>query len=486
MKRSIGSLCRYAAMSVIVCTSAALAAIVLMNGQTSISGATDIPAEVGRFISLGSPRWVAIDRIWKAAARPLAGSADHPAAATAALRFAEFLGVNVHMAYYWTTYNNVALVKSALEYLGIDHVRDKLLDWPNVQKNYQDLAAVGVSFDFVLPAVSGHPNTTNLPEFISMVRAFVQDHPGSVTAIEGPNEVNIWPILYSGGTTLADQAALQRALHAAVRQNSALKSIPIYNLTLAYTDAAQFAQLGNLSQAADYANSHAYLNSAQTPRYSLGVILPFAKQDAPGLPLVITETGYETNSANSYSGLDRAGQAKLTLDELMDAFTSGVTRIYLYELLDEGGEKFGLFSADGTPKPAATAIHNLAEILRDRGLDPSNSPGSLNYAVPDLPANGNQLLLEKSDGTFDLILWAESAIWNPADKAEITAPVATSTVKFAQRHKTVLIFDPLRGTAPIASYHDVQSVRVTLSDHPIVVEIRYNAASRHIPQRAPS
>ena len=250
-----------------------------------------------------------------------------------------------------------------------------------------------------------------------------------------------------------------------------LNGIPIYNLTLAFTDASQYAQLGNLSSYANYANDHAYLNDAQLPQSALSGLLPYARLDAPGLPMVVTEAGYETNSADTYSGVDQTVQAKLTLDQLMDDFKDGVSATYLYELFDEGQQYFGLFNANGSPKLAATAIHNLTSILADPGSTSAFTPGSLTYAVANLPTAGNQLLLEKSNGNFDLVLWSEAQIWNPNTASEVVAPTATSTVQFGQTQKVVLVFDPLTGTAPIAAYLNTQSVQVTLADHPLVIEV---------------
>ena len=155
----------------------------------------------------------------------------------------------------------------------------------------------------------------------------------------------------------------------------------------------------------------------------------------------------------------------------MDAFADEVSKTYLYELLDEGGQYFGLFTANGAPKPVATAIHNLTTLLADPGDTSAFTSGSLSYAVPNLPTNGNQLLLEKSTGTFDLVLWAEAPIWNPTTASEVAAPSEATTVDFGQAQNVVLVFDPLQGTTPIATYLNVQSIQVTLTDRPLIVEI---------------
>ena len=259
-----------------------------------------------------------------------------PVTAVSASTFDQSIGVNIHVENYWSNYANTTLVENELAYLGIDQVRDKFVDWSNVQSEYAQLAAAGVKFDLSIPVYNGNPNTVNVPEFISMVNGLKKSYPGSVIAIEGPNEVNIWPVYYAGGTTLADDALLQQALYSAVHAEPTLSGIPVYNLTLGTADPTQFAQLGNLSSAADYANSHPYLGNEPTPAAGLADQLPIQAQiDAPGLPTVITETGYETNATDSYSGVDPTDQAKLTLDLLLDAFKDGVSKTYLYDLMDD-------------------------------------------------------------------------------------------------------------------------------------------------------
>jgi hypothetical protein len=432
----------------------------------------------------------ALGRAWKVSGRVSTDSSITGVAAVAASTFTQSIGVNVHMAYTWTSYADVALVNSDLAYLGMDHVRDKLESPAYVSTSvYNQLAADGIKFVFNLPDY-GPAIPADMTQFISMLDSLVESYPNSVSAIEGPNEVDLWPILYNGGSSLGNDAELQRALYAAVQADAHLSSIPVYNLTLGFMTTQNLAALGNLSSDANYANIHPYANDAQSPQSFLTAFLPSAQIDAPGLPTVITETGYETNPADGYSGADQTVQAKYTLDLLVDAFLDGVSQTYLYELVDEGGQEFGLFNADGTPKLVATAIHNLTTLLADPGATSAFTPGSLSYAIPDLPGNGaigawvtggQQLLLEKSNGTFDLVLWNEPTIWNPSTESEVAAPIENTTVAFATVQKTVLVFDPLVGSAPIATYENVQSISVALTDHPIVVEIPGATASLTAP-----
>ena len=376
----------------------------------------------------------------------------------------------------WETtsgYGNLSLVENSLAYLGILNVRDNFTT--SSLSAFAALANQGYKLDFAIPS-----DAITITNFVAQMDAFNAAHPGGIKAIEGPNEVNIFPVTYNGGSSLANAAQYQQAFYSAVRADGHLNNIPVYNLSLAYLDTTQYAQVGDLSGSANYANSHAYLNNAYGPQWSLNIILPVAKLDAKSLPTVITETGYNTDPNDGYSGVNQSVQAKYTLDTLMDAYKDGVAATYLYELFDEfpdpsntnAQNHYGIFNSDGSPKLAATAIHNLTTILADPSAPPSFTPGALNYSVSNLTAAyGNQLLLQKSSGVFDLVLWADPSVYRPSTDTEIAAPNDSVTVNFAQVEGTVTVFDPLLGTTPIASYHNVQQIQINVTDHPLVIEI---------------
>jgi hypothetical protein len=170
------------------------------------------------------------------------------------------------------------------------------------------------------------------------------------------------------------------------------------------------------------------------------------------------------------------------LDGLLDAYQAGASATYLYELLDDradpgmtdGENHFGLFNADGTPKPAAIAVHNLTSLLADAGATAGSfTPGTLGYVVAGLLETGSSLLLAKSDGSFDLAVWAEPQIRaSSTSPAEVAAPLVPVTVTFDHNEASVVVYDPLLGTAPIASYSNVRSIALGITDHPLIVAIQ--------------
>jgi len=116
---------------------------------------------------------------------------------------------------------------------------------------------------------------------------------------------------------------------------------------------------------------------------------------------------------------------------------------------------WGLFHTDYTAKLSANYLHNLTTILADTV---SFTPSSLNYSIPSEPSTVHDLLIQKSNGTFELVVWSELASG--------TNPV---TVNLGGTH-TVNQYDPTVGTTP-TSLGSVSSVSLTLSDHPVILEI---------------
>jgi hypothetical protein len=90
----------------------------------------------------------------------------------------------------------------------------------------------------------------------------------------------------------------------------------------------------------------------------------------------------------------------------------------VYELYDEGTDpsnleqNYGLIYNNLTPKPAFTALTNLIQLLSEP--ETSFTPGKLDYSL-EVQSSGtyvrtqyvHDLLLEKSDGDFYLLLWHE-------------------------------------------------------------------------------
>ena len=393
--------------------------------------------------------------------------------------FINSIGVNTHAGFGWSGYNDLALMTDDLKYLGVTHLRDAMATSPAAQPVVDGLAAAGYTFDFIVSSALPSLGSAGLQSYLVSLDKFEASHPGSITAIEGLNEANHQPFSYNGSSSLTAAAEFQSALYQAVKADGALSSIAVYNLSLAYNDPAGYSQLGNMSGSTDYTNAHAYVSTDTNPETSLASTLSAVESAAPDKPVVITETGYTTQANTQYLGVDQTVQAKSILNTLVDAYKDGVSSTYLYELLDQNSsasdtnpeDKFGLFNSDGTPKLAATAIHNLTTILADDGTGGHQPTAALNYSLSNMPATGESMVLGKSNGTYDLVVWAEPQLWNGSTDTEISNPTQTVTVNLGSVHHSVKVYDTLTGTTAIATYTDVSTITIPVSDHPIIIEI---------------
>lgn len=393
--------------------------------------------------------------------------------------FLSSIGVNTHVGYSWGAYNNLALVEDDLKYLGVTKLRDGVASNPTAQPVLDGLAKDGFKFDLVVPSSIPEGGNAALQAYLDTVKSFATSHPGSVIALEGLNEVNLYSFSWNGSSSISAAAQFQTAYYNAIKADGTLSKISVYNLSLGYNDSTDYGKLGDLSGSTDYANSHAYVSTSLTPAQALQALLANAKSVAGSDPVVITETGYTTKSDTPFIGASENVQAKSILNTLVDAFKDGVGTTYLYQLLDASADNnaadpeshWGLFNSDGTPKLAATAIHNLTTILADDGKGTHTPTASLNYTLDGLPPTGNSMVLGKSNGSYELVVWAEPKIWNDATDTEITNPTSSVTIHLGSVHHTVSVYDPLKGSTPIATYTDVSEIVVPVSDHPLVIEI---------------
>jgi Ca2+-binding RTX toxin-like protein len=388
--------------------------------------------------------------------------------------FINSLGVQTHLPYTDSQYANWQNVLADLQYLGISNVRDRV---QNIYtgggggKHYDPLADAGIKFDFVVSRESD-PNFT-----IQRIRDFVTKHPGSLTMMEGPNEIDSWPVSFDGQTGLAGAVAYQTWLYNTLKADPLLKDIPLANLSFSTGWSGYTYRIGDMSGVVDYGNAHTYFNNGDQPGSLVGPLKNVQSYVTPGKDMVISEAGYHTAvNSTSWQGVDEPTQAKLTLNLVFDAFKAGVKQTYLYQLMDgyadptnsQQEKHFGLFDINNRPKDVAVALHNLTSIL---GHAPGASLGdAVDATVGQLPAKGASLLLDKGYGVRDLVIWAEPDIWDQANRKPMTVPAQNVTVTFGSIVSSVQLYDPLVGDTAIKSWSNVSSIDVAISDHPVIIE----------------
>ena len=341
------------------------------------------------------------------------------------------------------------------------------------------LAQQGVTFTIAVVDDSVH-DLASLDARLALVARLVQAVPGSVIAIEGANEVNNWPVTYNGVSGLQGALALQQDLYAAVHANPALGGIPVdYFTGYAAGTIGVGPNPATTAGLADADTQHPYPVDGAAPASFVDPANAVSNETTGQTgPLVYTETGYSSNGGID-AGVDATVQAKYTLDLLFDAMADGVAHTDLYELMDayapgspQGDDGYGLFDSNGNAKPVATAIHNLTTILADSAANASTfQTGTLAPTITGLPTTGRDLVLQKASGVFDVVVWAEPQIWNPATGTEVASPTENVTVSLGGTYATVAVYDPLAGSTPLRTLTDVGSVQIDLTDHPLILEV---------------
>ncbi|HQG48691.1 MAG TPA: hypothetical protein PK373_06340, partial [Sedimentisphaerales bacterium] len=184
----------------------------------------------------------------------------------------------------------------------------------------------------------------------------------------------------------------------------------------------------------------------------------YSEDELLTLPRVTTETGITLGGP-----VTEQVQAALYLDVFLAQFKRRWSHTCIYLLRDRtdeaGNQTFGFYRPDYSPRLAATCLHNLTTILANRGS--ARPSGTLNYSIPNQPATVHDLLLQKSDGTFELVVWGE----------RFTGGSDDVSVNLGTTHAAIRVYDPTIGTSPTQSLASVQSVPLTLTDHPVILEI---------------
>jgi len=387
--------------------------------------------------------------------------------------FLDTIGVNTHVGS--DPYNNPAGIASMLSYLGTSNIRQTSPTDATSLANMQALGQLGAKFDLIVNG--GGP--VNLVGALATARQLAP----YLTAIEGVNEAQIWPITYGGLGGVDAAVALQKDLYAAVKADPALSKDSVYMFTLGGVDPGAFPSIGDLSAYTDYANVHSYPPHGLRPIFVIHAAIDGGRTDAPSKPVVVTETGYYTLQSNvGWGGVPESVQSKYLLGELLDEAAAGVSRTYLYDLIDDGADPagtnqedhFGLFHNDGSPKLAATAIHNLTTLLADTGANSGSFPlDNFSFTATGVPYNytGNTMLMQKSDGTHVIAVWNEEQTWNSDTQTTIPVQHFPTSVALDKSYSTVLVYDPTTGTAPVQTLHNVSSVSLDLTDHPFLIVV---------------
>lgn len=367
----------------------------------------------------------------------------HTEQASSAAAFVDSVGVQTHINYIDTPYADWQRVLDKIVRLGVHHIRDALPMSHAFVDDYRQLAAHGIR------CTCGFAYNKDLTaESIVNAARSVSD----VEALEAPNECDAGTNCGGGGKSgIANVVAFLPVVANAAR------SLQVPAIGPSFTRAEAYASTGPIASWITSNNLHVYFGGrhpgtegwgagdARGHRYgSLDWWLDQANLNAPGLPVEITETGYEAFDHPARAGTIPADvEAAYLLRTLLLDWNHGVRRTFIYELLDEfPGSGYGLLRHDLTEKPAYLALRNLLLILNDSSKP--IKPGHLAFSIECGDPSVSHTLLQKSDGSYDLILWLERSGYDASVPRNTTpSPAESVQVKI----------DPAFGVSQVVSFN---------------------------------
>jgi hypothetical protein len=447
--------------------------------------------------------------------------------ATSADAFVDSVGVDTHWTFPAYTAHFTDLITMLIN-SGIRHIRDG-----GVPSAMNVLAAHGIHETMVIDPTHGIIPNSNYwsaapPQSTYDVASYLKTvmPAGSVDALEMPNELDIFNYLYkwhpNDTSTLSTNPsspdyygaygeAVTKDSWQAIKSDSSLSSIKIIGPTIGVQEPSPYAP-GSLYNYVDQGGFHPYPGRANTwtfpqpydtitkyywdsfepsvnianDSYGGNPLMftwyqPAFTNNNTAKPMVATETGYET--ANAKGGISVTAQAKYIPRLFAEYFRNGIVRAFTYEFYDEGTDtgnteaNFGLIYNNLTPKPAYTALSNLLTLLAEPGAQ--FTPGTLNYSLSVAPSGSytrtgyvHDLLLQKSNGDFYLLVWHEISDTSNTDTYGNVLQGAQRDIQPPALATTITLPAAIT-SATLYSYNNswaLNPTNLTISSHKITVQ----------------
>lgn len=381
--------------------------------------------------------------------------------------FVERVGINIHTPLLSTqhaVYGTGAGIVTALQQTGIKHVRDGLVRAnPAPHFHWDKLQYVadqtGGSICLIASCLSWFQTCGGKYWNFEQVLGWIKTYMPSTTIIEGENEADNAPV---GGTGLMNATDRQKRIWLATRADSWFDDKIV--LAPSFITAANYAEdQGGYS---DAANGHPYPGgNFDTAARLAGQVALFGQQ-CTGKPVYFTEYGWPHTAPNSCTGqrgVTTAESARWLPTSLLLAIKAGVPRTYLYELADSNSCNWGLVTADGTPRLAATVLKNWITLLAETS-SPTVADTPLTITDPAGVGKLDTLQFAKTDGSFWVAIYPTV---EGAGNRTLTLSRPAGTTWSWQRH------EPWNNTTPLGYVTQTNNFSVPLSgDNPVLIRLR--------------
>jgi hypothetical protein len=402
-------------------------------------------------------------------------------AATNAEKFVESMGVGIHMTNHSSPYDNFPMIKAKLIESKLRHIRGGVIRTPDATYNniiagrFKELAQAGITTTFNLRRnVDLMPMT---PQLMAEIKALYGD---SIDMFEGANEYNVFNGGPGGGNWnpnwATDFEEWTKDCFNAIKNNPSTADIPYIAGTL--TQGVE--QVENLEDYVDYGNFHPYPGGPHPEYGGYDQHLLWARTNFGLKQPAATETGYNTASAHP-GGVPESVHGTYIPRIYAFYFTRGCRQTILYEFINQWVDpaadeaNFGLLRHDFSHKSAFDAVKNMITIVEDPG-HATFSPGYLSYELSGDRTDVHQLLLQKANGDFYLLIWLGVSIYDWEADVITGGSSRSLTLSLANQASSVQVFEPHTSTSPTSTLANVRSVPLTLTEKIKVVRIAAQTA----------
>jgi hypothetical protein len=384
--------------------------------------------------------------------------------------FVESIGINTHYGNSifigGNAYANPA-IDAKLAELGVRHIRDHSYNDAALAKIDLLHNTYGIKANLILGETTRSP-----AQLVNLLKA----HPG-YEAIEGLNEPDFNARSYGGFTDkqsgpndYSATRAFQNDLFAAVNADPQTQHVSVLSPAMGTTANTQYLPPINFDVAAMH-----YYSDGREPTFGLDTRVNQMTSFRAGKPLMSTESGYFNQPAADVGGIPEHISGRYMPRMYAEYFNRGFERTYGYELADQGPnpanreENFGLLRFDLSEKPAFTAMKRMIDLVEEPGAN--FTPGSLDYVLSSNPATLHHTLLQKSNGTFYLMLWQEVAAYQRFSETELPISPLSINLDLLTDIAFAGVFQPNDSANPLATYVNPDSIPLSVTDRLMVIEL---------------
>ena len=433
-------------------------------------------------------------------------SATYSVPAQASDDFVESMGINTKFGFCpGRLCDNYPQVKALLAELGIRYIRDIAYRKPELKRTdlYEDLGIrmlVGVERSWYEPL-----DPATIPAQLDVIKSWGK----MIVGISGVNEYDHSEAQSCEETESCDPnwseknwsktyRKFQQELYDRVKADPELDRLPVVLGPMAHLD--NLEEFDDLSDMCDKGNDHSYPGALGKPAQesgggtkdslrSMDEVVAKVQRVCPDKKLWITETGYEEATGDLNKQLvSRQAKAKYLPRIYANYYLQGqIEKTFLFELLSAGKTlptEFGIIDTELQPTPAYYSIKNLISLLGEATWNkstqswkyPDFKPDRLEYTLKGNTTDIKHLLLQKSDGSFYLLIWQEVYVYDNQTGKDLVNRDRTINFQLdeaiIEKANKYLLYndDPAAELAPLKTWNDVTNLSLNVPDHILVLE----------------